>query len=104
MENLWLYLVETTRAIKEQNLTTRLRVNELADIAQQEFAAVYTGLKPTWSGVQRATHECNVECVSSFCGLDDAVCVCCLSGRIRGSAVPVGRFPLGKGAPPRIPL
>ena len=76
MENLWLHLVDTARATKEQNLTSIFRVNEFADIIRQVFAAVHTGLKPTWSGVPRlATHEYNGECLSpsvdstTWCGV-----------------------------------
>ena len=76
MENLWLYLVDTARATKVQNLTSIFRVNEFADIKSPAFAAVHTPLKPTWSGVPRlATHEYNGECLSlsvawtTWCGV-----------------------------------
>ena len=56
------------RAITVENLwlTSRSRVNESADITHRDFAAVYTGVKPTWSGLPRlATHKYNGECLSS---------------------------------------
>ena len=38
--NLWLYLVGTICAANAQNLTSRLRVNEVADIMHHGFVAV----------------------------------------------------------------
>ena len=43
--------------------------------SHHEFAAVYTGQKPTCCGLPRlATHVYNGGCLVIICGLDDAVC------------------------------
>ena len=75
MENLWLYLVDTARATKVQNLTSIFRVNKFADIIRQVFAAMHKS-EATWSGVPRlATHEYDGECLSpsvdstTWCGV-----------------------------------
>ena len=73
MENLWLHLVDTARATKVQNLTSIFRVNKIADIIRQVFAAVHTGLKPTWSGVPRLATRAQRRMLVSICGLVDGV-------------------------------
>jgi len=52
--------VDVIYATNARNLTFALGVNEFTDLTQDEFAAIYTGLKPAslWSGLPRlSTHE-----------------------------------------------
>ena len=74
------------------NITLKLGLDELAD--GKSFAAVYTSFKPKWSGTATlGDTRAQRRVFHIMCGLDD-VGSSDSRGRIKNSAVLVGRFPL----------